>query len=215
MPNNKNVNNELMTLLNSSKKQIEAFPWEDKNAYSAWVSQTFYFARHTTRLLAMAGARTPFGAPEFHNRFLAHCAEEKGHDKLLVNDLKTLGSKMDEWPEMPGTCALYQTQYYYIEHHSPMAFFGYILGLEALAAHFGDYMNKRIEKAWGPKAAHFIRVHAEEDVGHTEEALTKIASLSPDDQVVVMQNLRQTLSYYDQMLNECREISRARARNAA
>lgn len=213
--NNKSVNEELKSLLASSKQQIESFPWEDKQAYSAWVAQTYYFARHTTRLLALAGARTPFEAPDFHTRFLAHCAEERGHDKLLVNDLKNLGSKMEDWPEMPGTCALYQTQYYYVEHESPMAFFGYILGLEALAAYFGDYMNKRIEEAWGPRAAHFIRVHAEEDVGHTDEALQKIASLSAADQKVVLQNLRQTLCYYEQMLNECQEIARLRSRLAA
>ncbi|QDK46703.1 hypothetical protein DOM22_16855 [Bdellovibrio sp. ZAP7] len=212
---NKNVNEELKELLKYSKQQIESFPWEDKQAYSAWVSQTYYFARHTTRLLALAGARTEFSAPDFHNRFLAHSGEEKGHDKLLVNDLKTLGSKMEEWPEMPGTCALYQTQYYYIEHESPMAFFGYILGLEALAAYFGDHINARVEKAWGPKAAHFVRVHAEEDVGHTDEALTKIASLPPHHQTTVIQNLKQTLSYYEQMLNECKGMAKVRVNKAA
>ncbi len=212
---NKSVNEELKELLKYSKQQMESFPWEDKQAYSAWISQTYYFARHTTRLLALAGARTEFSAPDFHNRFLAHSGEEKGHDKLLVNDLKTLGSKMEDWPEMPGTCALYQTQYYYIEHESPMAFFGYILGLEALAAYFGNDINARVEKAWGKKAAHFVRVHAEEDVGHTDEALTKIASLPPHHQATVIQNLKQTLSYYDQMLNECKAMAQIRVRKAA
>lgn len=211
----KNVNEELKALVSSAKKQIEAFPWEDKNAYAAWVSQTYCFVRHSTRLLALAGARTPFVSQELHNRFLAHWVEEKGHEKLLLNDLKTLNSRPEEYPEMPGACALYQTQYFYIEHRSPMAFFGYILGLESLAAYFGEYLNQRIEKAWGPKAAHFIRVHAEEDIGHTEEALKHIMSMSPEDQDIVIQNLKQTYCYYEQMLSECREVSQIRGRNAA
>ncbi|WP_413585276.1 iron-containing redox enzyme family protein [Bdellovibrio sp. HCB274] len=204
-----NVTEELKQLLKHSQKQIEKFPWEDKAAYSAWVSQTYYFVRHSTRLLALAAARTELATQEFHNRFLAHSGEEKGHEKLLLNDLKALGGKVEEWPEMPGACAMYQSQYYYIEHKSPMAFFGYILALEALAAYFGEEVNKRVEKAYGPKAAHFIRVHAEEDQGHTEEALSKIASLPAHHQETVLQNLRQTLSYYEQVLNQCKDFAKA------
>lgn len=211
----KNLAKELDFLLSTIQKKIRTFPWEDRICYSAWLAQTYYFARHTTRLLALAGAHTSFAAPEYHTRFLQHCAEERGHEKILLNDLKALGSAISEWPERPGTCALYQSQYYYVEHASPMAFFGYILGLEALAAHFGAEITQRLESAYGPKASCFMRVHSEEDVGHVAEALAKIYQLPEDLQPVIIQNLRQTLKHYDELLEDCIELAHSKNARAA
>nr|BFD66393.1 iron-containing redox enzyme family protein [Bdellovibrio sp. HAGR004] len=210
-----NVSDELNSLMQECKNKIDNFPWSDRACYSAWVAQTYYFVSHSTRLLALSAARTPLEAQEYHVRFLAHTAEEKGHEKLLVNDMKGLGSKMSDWPEMSAASAMYQTQYYHIEHSSPMAFFGYILALEALAARFGGEIGKKVEASFGPKAAHFLRVHAEEDIGHVEEAMEKINHLPPDQQQLVLSNLRQSLTYYIQMLDECVAYGRSRARSAA
>ena len=37
------------------------FPWTERAAYVGWLAQTYYYVRHSTRLLAAAAARFPHG----------------------------------------------------------------------------------------------------------------------------------------------------------
>ena len=38
-------------------RSLERFPWTDRDAYCEWLAQTYYYVRHSTRLLAAAAAR--------------------------------------------------------------------------------------------------------------------------------------------------------------
>lgn len=190
------------------KSQAEAFPWEDEVAYSQWLGQTYHFVVHSTRILALASARTPMSQYQFHNRFIDHAKEERGHEKMLLNDLEALGRDISQIPEFANTSALYKTQYYYIEHCSTDTFMGWVIMLEAFAANFGPSILKRVANAHGKEASVFLKVHSEEDQDHIQKAFKQVSQL-PDSHVEqTIQNFQHTADYYLGILKDCAAVAK-------
>jgi hypothetical protein len=184
----------------------DRFPWEDRRAYADWSAQTYYYVRHSTRLLAAAAARFAYDerGNALHHRFAAHMAEEKKHELLCLHDLKQLAMSIDGLPEHHSTRAFYEPQYYKIEHGAPIALFGYILPLEAIGPACGHRIIDRVVAEHGEKAASFLKLHSEEDVEHLNKALTLMESLPPAERRLVEENVRQTTYGYVAMLQDIR-----------
>jgi thiaminase len=180
------------------------FPWHSRRAYGDWLAQTYYYVRHSTRLLAAAAARFPLDerGSALHYRFAAHIVEEKRHEQLALRDLQQLGLSLEEFTERDATRMFYEPQYYKIEHQAPAALFGYILPLEAIAATQGKQISAAVIAAFGPKCDAFLRVHGEDDVEHLEKALRIIDSVPEAERGMIAQNLRQSTSAYCQILEE-------------
>jgi uncharacterized ferritin-like protein (DUF455 family) len=179
---------------------VSDFPWESQDHYEWFLAQTYFYVSHSTRLLALAAAR--FGAADesLHQRFLKHTTEEKSHHLLAVHDLKALGKRVADYSELPMAAALYEAQYYKIEFQDPTALFGYIMALEILAVRQGRHIFERVRKAYGVKAASFLKVHAEEDVSHVEEGLKHLAQLDPSKLDRIKSNFVQTAESYANLL---------------
>ena len=188
------------------KKTAEAFPWEDKEAYSQWLAQTYHFVIHTTRILTLASARTPMEQYSLHNRFIDHAKEERGHEKMLVNDLKHLGRDVEKYSESAWASALYKTQYYCLEHQSTRAFMGWVVFLEAFAADFGPAILERVTKAHGKEASVFWKVHAEEDQDHVQKAFKQIDDIPELERQATIDNFVHSASFYVNMLKDCQSL---------
>jgi pyrroloquinoline quinone (PQQ) biosynthesis protein C len=194
----------LETVSHDVAEALECFPWESKQAYAGWLAQTYFYVRHSTRLLAAAAAR--FGMDNrsnaFHVRFGAHIGEERSHEKLTLHDLAQLGVAADTLCELNSTRMFYETQYYKIEHIGPYAIYGYILMLEATGPVCGDAIVERVTRAFGPRCATFLKLHAAEDVDHVQRALELVEQLDKSTHEVVLQNLHQSGQAYRLMLGE-------------
>lgn len=202
--------------MNAMKETMLGAPWHDEEFYNNWLAQTYYYVCHSTRLLALSGALMPLDQQAFHNRFLEHAGEEKGHEKMATNDMKAFGKKIDQYPELHATATLYQTQYYWIEHVSAISFFGYVLALEYLAVSYVPQINKMVEELHGRKAASFLRVHGEEDVGHVEKAVENIMRLDEKQLERIFFNYEQSLKCYRNMVLACQEAAaQKKSRKAA
>ena len=193
---------------------IDRFPWESATAYADWLAQTYYYVRHSTRLLATAGGR--FAMDErgnaLHHRFASHMSEEKKHELLCVHDIKQIGHSIDTLPEHPSTRMFYEPQYYKIEHEHPIALFGYILPLEAIGPTSGGAIIEKVGAAHGDKCVSFLKLHSEEDVDHLDKALHMLASIPEAEQRLVEENMRQTTYAYVAMLVDIRRRADARPR---
>lgn len=178
------------SVMAESKTAFHNFPWEDAYAYAMWLQQTFYFVENSTRLVALTGARFPTSRNDFHRRFMEHCAEEMGHEKLLIHDIKALKLGPIDLPVLPQTQVFYQTQYYWIDRVDPIAFYGYLLYLEGLAAHHASHAIERVKAKHGPSALTFLKLHAEEDEGHIEKAFeTIMGKTSAQEEGWIIQNM--------------------------
>jgi pyrroloquinoline quinone (PQQ) biosynthesis protein C len=179
-------------------RAVEAFPWHQRRAYADWLAQTYYYVRHSTRLLAAAAARFQHDERGYalHQRFGKHIGEEDRHELLALHDIKALGSSLDEFEERDVTRMFYEPQYYKVEHQDPLALFGYILPLEAVAVSKGGWVLARTDELYGRAAGTFLRVHAEDDVEHLDRAFAALSDITAQQQAIVACNLRQSTSAY-------------------
>jgi hypothetical protein len=185
---------------------IDRFPWTERKAYGDWLAQTYYYVRHSTRLLAAAAARFAIDdrGNALHHRFATHMAEEKSHERLCLHDLGRIDLAIDALPEHPSTRMFYEPQYYKIEHQGPMVLFGYILPLEAIGPQQGKRVTDAVLAAHGAKAATFLELHTEEDADHLEKALAALDGLGAAERALVESNMAQTAYGYAAMLGDIR-----------
>lgn len=186
---------------------IEATAWHEKRVYGAFLAQTYYYVSHSTRILSLAASRFPMENEELHQRFLAHAREESKHEILALKDLKGLGLSLDDFPQFMSTQAFYKCQYYNIEHISPCSLFGWILSLEGLAVEKGLWLYKTVKELYGARACSFIRVHAEEDPNHLQQALGAVKAMSGDEREQIFANLTFSCNLYQLMLKECSDYA--------
>jgi hypothetical protein len=102
---------QLETILTQSLKLMinacEDFPWRQANCYADLMAQTHWYTRRTTRILGLAAVHFKHDCDQLHSRFLQHAAEEKGHEKIALNDIRHLGYDLNDFNESPLTMALY------------------------------------------------------------------------------------------------------------
>ena len=181
----------MKSLLNSQVLDIATISgkldFKNESIYTQWLAQTYYFVRHSTRLLNLSAALTPFELQFFHLRANEHAHEEKSHEKLLEMDLKQLGYSISSFDEFPVTQCLYQSQYYAIQHTHPLSFLGYVALLETLPLKIGKQLLTEIEPIYGHKASSFLRVHSQEDEDHME-SLLKVFEQLPSNILSTIQN---------------------------
>lgn len=188
--------------MRKSKGVLDQFPWENSYAYAMWLKQTFHFVENSTRLVALTASRFTVDQNEYHKRYIDHCSEEMSHEKLLVNDIKSLGFDLAELPVLPETRAFYQCQFYWIERISPLSFYGYLLYLEGLAATHGKEVTQRVINQHGARSATFFKVHSEEDENHLEAAFSKLNKISKTEEENIIQNFKQSSHFYLGFLQE-------------
>jgi pyrroloquinoline quinone (PQQ) biosynthesis protein C len=177
-----------------------AFPWADKEAYKGWVSQTYFYVQHSTRLLALSAAHCTLQEEELHKRYIAHLNEEKGHEVMAYNDLKHLGDHISNFQMVPATALFYQNQYSMIGYQGAVAILGYVIALEGMAAMVGRKIYEKAVQAHGAKACMFWKVHSEDDIEHIELALKQIEALSSQDREIVLASMKQSCMMYSEML---------------
>lgn len=192
----------MVSILQPTIDIVRDCDWSNKHFYANWTAQTFYIVSHSTRLFSYAAARTPLERTDFHNRFLKHMTEEKGHENLASTDLKSLGFELIDFPELPSTAALYQTQYYWINEVSAYSFFGYLIALEGLAATVGAEVRQLLSQTHAANTTKFIKVHSEEDLEHIEEVFQWLDKMPKDQVGFVNTNLKRCVHYYGSMLKE-------------
>ena len=200
------LNRALEISISLSQKSYEAMPWDNKAFYANYMAQTFYYVRHSTRILALSAGRLDYeNQQQIHLRFLKHLGEEANHEKLALNDLKFLGYKIEDFKELNSTRFFYEPQYYKIEHQHPMALMGYILFLEVLALNVCPPLSKKLNDIYGKRAATFLFVHGEEDPHHVSEAKKLLESLDPVALKFITENLIQSAFAFDMMMKEIRD----------
>ena len=86
------MQNELERCVERLGKGLRAFAWHDRIAYGDWLSQTYWYVRHSTRLFAASAARLEHDdiGNALHVRFAAHMAERKRLELLAMHDLREL-----------------------------------------------------------------------------------------------------------------------------
>jgi len=193
-------------------KMAKEFPWEDASAYMGWLTQSYEYVRFSTRILALTSGHFPLDKTAHSNRFIQHAAEEKGHDRLLVNDAKALGWDLPNAPVLPIAEAFHKSLYFWIYQGRPCVILGWVLCLEGFAIRNCAPIFERVEKAFGKRAGSFLHVHAAEDPDHLDKAFAALESCSEGDLLDVLHGLELYGALYEAIFQS---IERSIVRQAA
>lgn len=191
--------------------------WKDKSLYADWLAQSYLYVRHATRVLASAAARCSMEQEPLHKKLLDGINEEKNHELLATRDLAHLKYNLKDFNEYPETSAYYQTLYYNIQADGPFALLGYFLPLEGLAAEGLNSVCDTIMSQYSEKGSSFMKVHCKLDLGHFEEGLNFLDTLSSDQLTIIERNMKLSTELYINMLRKIKmsNQSNSKARKTA
>ena len=195
---------QIKSKLAEAREAIQTFPWENKMACGAFLSQAYYYVSHSTRLLVFAASKFDLENEPVHRRLVKHAMEELSHEVLAERDLKHLGLKAEDFGEFTSTQALYQTQYGMIHSRGPWSIFGYILALEVLSMEEAGNIANEIRKHHGDKTNTFAKVHAADDIEHVERALEVLEKTDESTRAIIMANLETSAYLIQKMFEQCR-----------
>ena len=177
-------------------RHFQELNWTDPDVYAAWLSQTYYYVRYTTRFVAFAAGRCRLEEEPLFSKLVQGLTEEKGHDVLATRDLQALGRKISEFRECAETAAYHQTLFRNIDVHGPAAILGYSIPLEGVAAIGIAPALKIIVQTYGQAGSNFLRTHCELDEGHFTEAFGFLENLGTPTLAVVNQHLELSTALY-------------------
>jgi Iron-containing redox enzyme len=128
--------------------------------------------------------------PELAQYLALHVDEELGHDETLLGDLELLGlppeNVLGRMPS-PAVASLVGAQYYWILHHHPVAFLGYVGVMEGYPP-TDELVELLLERTRFPREAFTtFAEHGELDPGHRnhlDRTLDALPLTERDEQVI-------------------------------
>ena len=189
------ITKEISTL----NKLMRDMPFSDISFYEVFLSQTYYFTKHSTKLLICAKDYLKNDLIKQH--FIEHAKEEAGHHILAKNDLKNLNKKnVTDFEEFEETKTLYK-RIYDSTPNEPFAVLGYAMALEFLAVEASPWILKKLPST--PEISDsFLKEHGELDIEHTKEALGLYNSLDDFEKQHVEKYFLQTIIDYSKFINK-------------
>jgi pyrroloquinoline quinone (PQQ) biosynthesis protein C len=178
----------------------------DAEGYAKWLVQTYHYVRWTTPLLARASQRMKQLGwhPELAELLLQKAAEEQGHERWLLADLKNLGwtrEQVERTELRPAVVAYVAWNRFTSETGEPTAFLGTAYVLEYLSVHrAGEAVERLIARGAIPnirKAVTFLRGHAGADGAHVAELASVLRTLTdPEEQRAILLSAHITRTLY-------------------
>jgi len=109
-----------------------------------------------------------------------HIAEETDHDEWYVDDLAHLGlSRAEVFNRIPSpnTASLVGSVYYWVKHHHPIAFLGYMGSIETYPSTEAFVKDMNNDSGLPEKAFDTILMHARIDIEHSKDIRKLIDNL--------------------------------------
>jgi len=198
----KNIRSIVSPLLEEAKKTFEKTNWEQKEIYSNWLAQSYYYVCHSTRLLAATASRFGVDRDQYHTQLTQHIHEERFHERIAIADLKKLGKTVSEYPELTSTKSLYRSAYYLVERVHPVCFYGYVFYLELLPQLGGKNVIEIAQRCFGNNTTKFIEVHVNEDPKHVETYFDLLETMPNEEKKLVLEGFFSTHDNYQIMMKE-------------
>lgn len=179
--------------------------------YLAYLQQTYHLVRHTSRALALAGARLEDDRRELRNWFFHQVEEENGHDLFCIKDVSRLDEPVDEiFAGQPrsGAWGLITQNYFMATYGNPVGILGVATATEGLGATMASQLADVLIQRYGipSNAVTFLRSHGGFDVRHLEEAKQAVNQLvHPDEVELVIHARRMTFINYGRLFQEALE----------
>jgi thiaminase len=174
--------------------------------YRDFLFQIYHYTRHNSMNQAAAAF---VEAPEQLLKFVyRHAAEELGHERMVLHDLRALGAFGDGDvipPPNPATEALIGYLYFVALRYGPIPRLGYSFWAEGSYGHFGEMLAKtKRDLSLESKHMTFFSSHAQADTEHMEQVTEAVQRFvqTPEQQRLVKAVARTTLFLTGQILEQ-------------
>jgi thiaminase len=178
--------------------------------YCDLMTEIHHYTKHNARNQA---ATAFIDAPEGLLKFaFHHAAEELGHERMAIHDLKSLQLFNDDIltkKPLPATEALIGYLYFVAFKYGPVARLGYSFWAEDVYEQIGEALAKiRKDLCLSDKNMTFFVAHAKIDEKHIEQVRDCIIRFAktPLEQELVMQVAKTTIFLTGQLLEQIAEI---------
>lgn len=177
--------------------------------YVAYLKETYHLVRHTSRALALVGARLPDHRRELRGWFFHQSVDEHNHDLFCVNDLRAIGEDPDvvlDGLMMPGAWGMVTQIYFMAAHGNPAATLGVATATEGLGADLASTFADVLEQQYGypMDGTTFLRSHGISDEKHIEEARRAVNTMVEGEreleEIIFARGM--TLKYYGQLFDD-------------
>lgn len=124
----------------------------DRARYLRYLSQAYHHVRHTCPLLAAAIARCGTQDERYRDALFHYIAEERGHERWILNDIAALGGDADAVRTGEGGDAvriMVGYAWYAVERVSPYALLGMVHVLEGMSMALAQHAAASIGDALG------------------------------------------------------------------
>ncbi len=178
----------------------------DLDGYAYYLTQTYHYVRWSRPLLASAGERLERMGRHLQlaELLVRKAAEESGHERWLLADLKNLGwaaERVNAEERAPAVDAYTSWNFFTCRAGVPTAFLGTAYVLEYLSVTRASEAVERLLQADAipniRKAVTFLRSHGEVDGDHVAELTSVLRTLTDkEDQSAVLLSARITRALY-------------------
>jgi pyrroloquinoline quinone (PQQ) biosynthesis protein C len=162
-----------------------------RDTYVAYLAQAYHHVSHTVPLMQAARARLDDEHAVFKTALDDYIAEETGHEKWILNDIRAAGGDPDQTVrDGPNVATEVMVAYAYdtIRRINPMAFFGMVYVLEGTSIQLASVGAEAVQKSLGlpPAAFSYLVSHGALDQDHIlflKQLLDGVSS--PDDRAAI------------------------------
>lgn len=176
------------------KMRVNAIDLKDRKSLLLNLIFVYQVARTSETILREASEST---TGELQAYYLAHLAEEIGHESWLEADLKTAGIDVKSMPLFKKALEMTGSQYYLLKHYSKYCLLGYMLVVEGFPLTL-DALDE-LEVLHGKDVLRTVRYHCINDMDHRQDLF---AMIDQDMQPEIMQSALQTAQYFNEFINE-------------
>ena len=192
-----------------SSKVYKIIKEKDTRLYAMYMTQVYYYAYHTPRSLAMAGANLVNEDTKLMQHFFEHGLEENGHDIMAFNDIKALGVPLKTRKDMPAVLPSTEVMIAYVKFLSlsnePYRSLGYHYWIEQPYKYIEQFMQTIIGELNLKKSQfRFYSNHKRIDQGHGNDIKSILSYYCKTEQQweAVYQVALTTMRLFEQIIIE-------------
>ena len=142
-----------------------------RETYVAYLAQAYHHVSHTVPLMQAARARLDDDHAIFKTALNDYIAEETGHERWILNDIRAAGGDPDQTVhDGPSIATELMVAYAYdtIQRVNPMAFFGMVYVLEGTSIQLASVGAEAVQQSLGlpPAAFTYLVSHGALDQDH-------------------------------------------------
>jgi pyrroloquinoline quinone (PQQ) biosynthesis protein C len=207
----------LIEATDSNRREMEALPKVQdmlhskmsQDAYKSFLMDLYHIVWHFCPIMAAAASRCPDKYVKVRYHLYHNIDEEKGHEKLVLADLKTFGIEENAVISAPPSYpvqAMISYNYHACERIHPCAVLGMLYVLEIISSVYGGQVAASIAQGLNmplPQGFTFLESHASMDLDHMANLRELLQTIDDEEtQKIIINAIQMNFYLFSEFLKK-------------